>query len=85
MPASARAVAAAGLRRAEDGFVNCGVLADPRLPWLGDVFASPSWLPLRNVYSVGDLLLLAGVVWACTGPAGRCWRGAHAGASLSDR
>lgn len=63
MPASARAVAAAGLEAGEEGFVNSGVVEDPRLLWLGDVFASPSWLPLSNVYSVGDLLLLAGVVW----------------------
>ena len=27
------------------------------------VLASPSWLPLQNVYSVGDLLILAGAVW----------------------
>ena len=64
MPASASAVARAGLPAQEDGFVNSGVVADPRLPWLGDVFASPGWLPLRNVYSIGDLLLLAGAVWA---------------------
>lgn len=63
MPASARAVAAAGLEAPQEGFVNSGVVADPRLLWLGDVFASPSWLPLRNVYSPGDLVLLAGVVW----------------------
>lgn len=64
MPASASAVARAGLPAQEDGFVNSGVVADPVLPWLGDVFASPAWLPLRNVYSIGDLLLLAGAVWA---------------------
>jgi hypothetical protein len=44
-------------------FVNSGVLEDPRLALLGDVFASPSWLPLQNVYSPGDLLLLAGAFW----------------------
>ena len=63
MPASAAAVRAAGLPLAEEGFVNSGVLERPRLAPLGDVFASPDWLPLSNVYSPGDLLLLAGAVW----------------------
>ena len=64
LPASAEALRRAGLPLTEDGFTNSSVLAHPRLPALGDVFASPSWLPLHNVYSVGDLLLLAGAVWA---------------------
>lgn len=63
LPASRSAVQRAGLPVQPDHFVNSGVLADPRLPWLGDVFASPSWLPMRNVFSIGDLLLLAGAVW----------------------
>jgi hypothetical protein len=63
MPASADAVRRAGLPLHEEGFVNSGVLDDPRLAPLGDVFASPDWLPLSNVYSPGDLLLLAGAVW----------------------
>ena len=63
MPASEAAVRQVGLPVDVDHFVNSGVLAEPRLLVLGDVFASPDWLPLRNVYSVGDLLLLAGAVW----------------------
>ncbi len=63
MPASAEAVRRAGLPLHEEGFVNSGVLDAPRLVALGDVFASPGWLPLSNVYSPGDLLLLAGAVW----------------------
>ncbi len=63
MPASEVAVRRAGLPVDVDHFVNSGVLDDPRLAFLGDVFASPAWLPLRNVYSPGDLLLLAGAVW----------------------
>ena len=86
MPASASAVERAGLSAQEDGFVNSAVLSDPRLPWLGDVFASPSWLPLRNVYSVGDLLLLAGVVWAVHRTCGTVLARRPAGRStLSDR
>lgn len=37
------------------------------LAWLGDVFAEPVWVPLRNVLSVGDLLLAGGLgAWAFT-------------------
>lgn len=64
LPASARALRAAGLPAVAAGYSNNSVLGHPHLAWLGDVFASPSWLPLRNVYSPGDLLILAGVVWA---------------------
>lgn len=64
MPASASAVRAAGLPLVNDEFVNSGVLAHPRLAVLGDVFASPGWLPLRNVYSIGDVVILAGACWA---------------------
>lgn len=64
MPASRSAVRAAGLALSDDEFVNSGVVAHPKLAFLGDVFASPSWLPLRNVYSLGDLVILTGAVWA---------------------
>jgi Family of unknown function (DUF5317) len=64
MPASEQAVRAAGLPVETDHFVNSGVVVHPRLAAFGDVFASPSWLPLHNVYSPGDLLLLAGACWA---------------------
>jgi hypothetical protein len=33
------------------------------LPWLGDVFAEPGWLPRANVVSIGDILLSVGVAW----------------------
>jgi hypothetical protein len=37
------------------------------LPWLADVLPQPGWLPRRNVVSVGDLLLAAGVAgWVFT-------------------
>lgn len=64
MPGDPEAFAQAGMASSHDGFVNSGVLADPRLAGLGDVFASPSWLPLQNVYSIGDLLILTGAAWA---------------------
>jgi hypothetical protein len=59
MPASRAALTFAGLTSGP-GFTNSGVLAAPRLLWLGDVFALPAGLPLANVLSVGDVLLLVG-------------------------
>jgi hypothetical protein len=49
-------------QRGGHGFVNSGVVADPRLSFLGDIFATPRSWPLANVYSVGDILILLGVV-----------------------
>ena len=46
----------------EDGFVNSGAMDDPRLLFLGDIFATPSWFPLYNVYSVGDAVIVLGVL-----------------------
>lgn len=63
LPASAWAVKAAGL----DGdlaFANSAVVDHPILPWLGDAFAWPSPLPLANTFSVGDVLIVVGVVVA---------------------
>jgi hypothetical protein len=44
------------------GFVNSGVVEHPRLLFLGDVFATPRDWPLANVYSIGDFVILLGVV-----------------------
>ena len=63
MPASARALRQAGLPATQDRFLNSALLRHPRLAVLGDNYPSPAWLPLHNVYSVGDLLILAGFVW----------------------
>jgi len=62
-----------------DGFVNSGAVEDPRLLFLGDVFATPSWLPLYNVYSVGDAVIVLGVLVLLHGVCGtrlvpRRWR-----------
>jgi hypothetical protein len=38
--------------------------ADTALAWLGDIIPEPSWLPLANVVSLGDLMLATGI--ACT-------------------
>jgi len=63
MPASPDALAAAGLPVGGPGFRNSDALADPRLAFLGDVFAIPASWPLSNVFSVGDVLIGAGLVW----------------------
>ena len=64
MPASPAAAAAAGLPAGQAGYSNSAVLADPRLAFLGDVFAIPSSWPLANVFSPGDVLIAVGVAWA---------------------
>jgi Family of unknown function (DUF5317) len=43
-------------------FSNATAVDEPRLTFLGDVFATPDWLPLHNVYSVGDVVLVLGVL-----------------------
>jgi uncharacterized protein DUF5317 len=60
MPASAAALRAAALAVAPAGNVNSGVVAHARLAGLGDVLATPAWLPLHNVLSLGDVLIVAG-------------------------
>jgi hypothetical protein len=61
MPASASALAAAGL----DGpgsYTNSVVLDHPALQPLTDIFAIPASWPLANVFSVGDVLIGVGIV-----------------------
>lgn len=62
MPASPAALRAAGAD-AEEGFVNSAAASDAHLAWLGDVFAVPATWPLANVFSVGDVLIVAGAAW----------------------
>lgn len=64
MPASATAwrIARGAL---PDGstFENSLPVADPRLGFLGDVFAIPAGWPFANVFSAGDIVLVAGVTY----------------------
>lgn len=60
MPASPEAVAILGQEAAE-GFSNSVVMTDPALRPLTDVLALPGWVPLANVFSVGDVLIGVGV------------------------
>jgi hypothetical protein len=62
-----------------DGFVNAGAVEHARLLFLGDVFAAPDWFPVYNVFSVGDFVIILGVVVLLHGVSGsrlvpRRWR-----------
>jgi hypothetical protein len=59
MPADASALASVGGLPA--GASNSIVVADPALGPLTDLFALPAALPLANVFSVGDVLIGAGI------------------------
>jgi hypothetical protein len=61
MPASSAALAASGWHPPPGHFANSAALPNPRLGVLGDVFATPSWLPTHSVFSLGDLVIVIGV------------------------
>jgi MFS family permease len=64
MPASAEAYERAGLDLPKAGeYVNSRPIEDPQLGFLGDVFATPSDWPMANVFSVGDILVVLGILW----------------------
>lgn len=60
MPVLRSALAAAGGRYEVHN--NSIQLGRPHLAFLVDRWAAPSWVPLANVYSVGDVLIGAGVL-----------------------
>jgi predicted MFS family arabinose efflux permease len=60
MPASPKALAAAGLSTGGNGFVNSTVVPNAQISFLGDTFSIPHWMPFHNVFSIGDLLILMG-------------------------
>ena len=64
MPASASALRAAGVVQTPGDFINSAPVADAHLQFLGDVFAVPSWMPISNVFSVGDVLIVLGALLA---------------------
>jgi hypothetical protein len=68
MPATPEAMEAAGLDFAVKH--NSVAAAEPNVPWLVDRFAAPDWVPLTNVFSVGDVVIALGavvLVFAATG------------------
>jgi Family of unknown function (DUF5317) len=58
MPALPTALRAAGLHFEQSR--NSMAASAPHLPWLVDRWAAPDWVPLANVYSVGDVLIAVG-------------------------
>jgi hypothetical protein len=60
MPATLAALTAAG-KAAPEVYSNSSVVPDPALWVLTDIFALPTWLPLANVFSVGDVLIGVGI------------------------
>lgn len=59
MPADPDALAAIG--GVAPGYSNSSVVTDPALGPLTDIFALPAWVPLANVFSVGDVLIALGI------------------------
>jgi Family of unknown function (DUF5317) len=56
-------VADAAASHAEPGeFINSAADGDARLAFLGDIIATPDALPLQNVYSVGDVIIVLGLL-----------------------
>jgi uncharacterized protein DUF5317 len=62
MPTDPAVAAAAANHAAPGEFINSTAIDDARLAFLGDVLATPDSLPLQNVYSVGDLIIVLGLV-----------------------
>ncbi|HVQ88814.1 MAG TPA: DUF5317 domain-containing protein [Actinomycetes bacterium] len=63
LPASRAALKMAGIPLDPKDFVNSGVLEHPTLAWLGDIFAWPQPMPLANVFSIGDMLIVFGAFY----------------------
>jgi hypothetical protein len=61
MPADPGAMAALGMSEPTT-YSNSAVVADPALWPLTDIFALPVWLPWSNVFSIGDVVIVLGVV-----------------------
>jgi hypothetical protein len=71
MPATPAALKAAGLDTKAGEFANSTVVSNPKLQFLGDVFAIPdSWPIIDNVFSIGDVLIALGIVWLIHGVCG---------------
>lgn len=61
MPAARSALAALG-RSDPTAYSNSSTVDHAALGPLTDVFAMPRWLPFANVFSVGDVLIVVGIV-----------------------
>ena len=63
MPVSGDALVALG-RLPREGYVNSRFLDGAALVPLTDLFAMPAWLPMANIFSVGDVLIGVGAAIA---------------------
>jgi Family of unknown function (DUF5317) len=89
MPANATAWSRAGMPEFSPAvFENSRALSSPRLAILGDVFYVPASWPLSNVFSIGDVLIVAGSTYLahrwCSKPRGRELATVGADGSLDD-
>ena len=62
MPTDPDVAEAAANSAAPGEFLNSVPVADARLGFLGDVLATPASLPLHNVYSAGDIVIVLGLL-----------------------
>ena len=60
MPAHPDAIAAPRIPQDATEFANSAAAEGAPLGFLGDVFHTPGWLPIHNVFSVGDLVIVLG-------------------------
>ena len=63
MPVSPEAVVAMG-RVPKEGYSNSRLVDGVVLGPLTDIFAMPTWIPVANVFSVGDVLIGVGAAIA---------------------
>jgi MFS family permease len=60
MPASRSALRTAGLEDVPGQFASSIAVGNPKLAFLGDIFAVPASWPVHNVFSVGDIVIVIG-------------------------
>jgi hypothetical protein len=65
MPASPGALASLGVGIGEH--TNSVLVERPALEPLTDIFALPAWMPMANIFSVGDVLIGLGIAVAIAG------------------
>lgn len=76
MPAARQALLDSGWHPRAGRFANSAVVPHAHLQFLGDIFATPSWLPGHDVFSIGDIYIVAGIVLVM-------WRACTAGSSVA--
>lgn len=72
MPVDPAALTALGAAH-PTAYSNSTIAADPALAPLTDIFVLPPWIPLANVFSIGDVLIGVGIVVVIV-TAMRAWR-----------